>query len=419
MNKSKFVRKNFAIMKIKNSENQRAISFVEFVALMALFTALTAMSIDTILPALSLIGQDLKAGSENNTQYIISTLFLGFTFGQLISGPLADSYGRKPAVYWGLAIFIIGCLICLIATNFHMMLVGRFLQGLGASAPRIISITMTRDIYKGRDMARVTSIVMAVFILVPVIAPSFGQLILFFASWHFIFVSFLIVAIMTIILTYWRLPETLKPEDKKVFNLKEIWYGTRKVVGNKTTLGYAVCAGLIFGALMGYLNLSRQIYQDYYKVGAKFSLYFSISALSIGAASVLNSAIVKRYGMRLICHYALLAVIIVTILFFSGFVWSDSIEFRTPILAFMIYIGLVFFCLGLLFGNLNAMAMEPMGHFAGIASGIIGALSSAIGSGIGTIIGQLYSDNLYPLVIGFLVLSTTAFILQHLIGSKN
>jgi len=402
------------------SKTDKVVSLGEFIALMAMFVSLTAMSIDMVLPALSLIGTELNAGDGNHTQYIISSLFVGFTLGQLVTGPIADSFGRKFAVYLGLAIFIIGSALCLVSTSFPIMLVGRSLQGLGAAAPRIISLTMTRDKYQGRDMARVSSFVMAVFILVPVIAPSFGQAILFFVSWRFIFGIFLIAALSITALTYFRLPETLKLEDKKPFSVKAIWHGTCKVMSNKTTLGYTICAGLIFGALVGYLNLSRQIFQDYYQVGARFSLYFSVSAISIGASSIFNSAIVKRYGMRLICHYALLIMIVVTTLFLIFFFWisNQSLE-QVPIWAFMGYITIIFFCLGLLFGNLNAMAMEPMGHFAGIASGIIGSLSSAISVIIGTVIGQSYNNSLQPLIIGFLALSIAAFTLQHFLPKSG
>ena len=402
------------------SKTDKVVSLGEFIALMAMFVSLTAMSIDMVLPALSLIGIELNAGDGNHTQYIISSLFVGFTLGQLVTGPIADSFGRKFAVYLGLAIFIIGSALCLVSTSFPIMLVGRSLQGLGAAAPRIISLTMTRDKYQGRDMARVSSFVMAVFMLVPVIAPSFGQAILFFVSWRFIFGIFLIAALSITALTYFRLPETLKLEDKKPFSVKAIWHGTCKVMSNKTTLGYTICAGLIFGALVGYLNLSRQIFQDYYQVGARFSLYFSVSAISIGASSIFNSAIVKRYGMRLICHYALLIMIVVTTLFLIFFFWisNQSLE-QVPIWAFMGYITIIFFCLGLLFGNLNAMAMEPMGHFAGIASGIIGSLSSAISVIIGTVIGQSYNNSLQPLIIGFLALSIAAFTLQHFLPKSG
>lgn len=386
---------------------KQEISFPEFIALMALFVALMAMSIDMILPALSMIGKEFDIIDENKTQFVIGILFLGFTFGQIIYGPISDSFGRKFTIYIGLVIFIIGNLLSLFATNFSMMLVGRFLQGFGAASPRITGIAIIRDRYQGREMARVMSFVMTIFIIIPVVAPSIGQLILMVASWRIMFVIFLLAALFAMFLTYFRLPETLKPQDIRPFNVSAIWQDFCIVVKNKITLGYTICAGLVFGALIGYLTSCRQIFQDYFQVGELFSLYFGISALSIGVSSIVNSMIVRRFGMKLLCHYALIFMIIVSAIFLPMVQLG-----HVTLWQFMIYIMVIFFCLGMLFGNLNALAMEPMGHLAGIAAAFVGALSSAISAGIGTLIGQGYNHSLTPMVIGFLMLSIGAFILQ-------
>jgi len=379
--------------------------FVEFVTLMALYVALMAMSIDTILPALFFIGQEFNVVNENRAQYIIGILFLGFTFGQILYGPMADSFGRKITVYIGLAIFIIGNIFCLTAESFDMMLFGRFLQGFGAASPRIISIAMTRDLYKGREMARVMSFIMTIFIIIPVIAPSIGQSILLVASWRVIFMIFLAAAVIALVWTFVRLPETLKREDVRPFNLPTICKDFGIVISNKITLGYAICAGLVFGALVGYLNSSRQIFQDYFEVGNSFPLYFALSALSIGAASILNSMIVRRYGMKLICNYALIITIIASAIFLPLTLQENPVL----IWQFMVYMMVTFFCMGLLFGNLNALAMEPMAHYAGTASSVVGALSSGISAVIGTMLGQAYNGTLTPMIGGFLLLSLCAF----------
>ena len=385
----------------------KKIPFIEFIILMALYVALMAMTIDTILPALSLIGKEFNVIDENKTQFIIGTLFLGFTFGQIIYGPISDSFGRKFTVYIGLVIFIIGNILSLTAENFSMMLFGRFLQGFGAASPRIIGIAIIRDLYKGSEMARVMSFIMTIFIIIPVIAPSIGQAILLVASWRVIFYIFLVAAVIATIWTYIRLPETLNPKDKKPFNVKTIWKDFCIVVNNKTTLGYAICAGLVFGSLIGYLTASRQIFQNYFEVGNLFPIYFAISALSIGVASIVNSLIVRRYGMRLICHYALIVTIAMSIIFLP----LSLQENHMLIWQFMTYMLVTFFCMGLLFGNLNALAMEPMEHHAGIASAVVGSLSSAISAIIGTVIGQSYNDSLTPTIAGFLILSSCSFLL--------
>lgn len=395
----------------------KKISFPEFVSLMALFVAIMALSIDTILPAMFLIEKDLNVTKANEIQFIIGILFLGFTFGQIIFGPISDSFGRKSTIYIGLIIFIIGNVLSLGASDFSTMLIGRFLQGFGASSPRVVSLAVVRDRYQGREMARVMSFIMSVFIIVPVIAPSIGQVLLLFSTWHSIFILLLIAALVAFVWTYFRLPETLKREDLKPFNLKTIFTDFVKVVSNKITLGYAICAGLIFGALIGYLNTSWMIFQQYFLVGNLFPLYFAISALSIGAASLTNSMIVRKYGMHLICHYSLITVIITSAIFFA---LIYNLQEKIQLVYFVIYVAIIFFCMGLLFGNLNALAMEPMGHYAGMASAIIGSISSAISLVIGTTIGQSYNNSPSTLVLGFLCLGILAFIIQfYLSHLKN
>jgi len=396
--------------------HQKKSSFVEFVTLMALYVSLMAMSIDMILPALFLMGKDFGIINQNQMQYVIGILFLGFTFGQIFYGPLADSFGRKPTVYLGLIIFVAGNILSITAQDYSMMLLGRFLQGFGAASPRIVSIAIIRDLYKGRDMARVMSFVMTIFIVIPVIAPSIGQALLFFISWRFLFGIFLTTAIIATIWTFFRLPETLKKQDVRPFNLPTIWKDLLLVLGNKFAVGYTICNGLVFGALIGYLSSSRQIFQDYFQVGELFPIYFGISALSVGASSILNSMIVKKYGMKLICHHALLLMMAMSISFFLASIFQNH---QLLIWQFMIFAVITFFALGMLFGNLNAMAMEQMGHVAGIAAAVTGCLSSGISVIIGTTIGQSYNNTLTPMFCGFFLLTSSAFLLQKWLGKKS
>jgi DHA1 family bicyclomycin/chloramphenicol resistance-like MFS transporter len=396
--------------------HQKKSSFAEFVTLMALYVSLMAMSIDMILPALFLMGKDFGIIDQNQMQYVIGILFLGFTFGQIFYGSLADSFGRKPTVYLGLIIFVIGNILSITAHDYSMMLLGRFLQGFGAASPRIVSIAIIRDLYKGRDMARVMSFVMTIFIVIPVIAPSIGQALLFFISWRFLFGIFLTTAIIATIWTFFRLPETLKKQDVRPFNLPTIWKDLLLVLGNKFAVGYAICNGLVFGALIGYLSSSRQIFQDYFQVGELFPIYFGISALSVGASSILNSMIVKKYGMKLICHHALLLMMAMSISFFLMSIFQNH---QLLIWQFMIFAVITFFALGMLFGNLNAMAMEQMGHIAGIAAAVTGCLSSGISVIIGTTIGQSYNNTLTPMFCGFFLLTSSAFLLQKWLGKKS
>jgi len=384
-------------------------SFSEFIALMALLMAITALSIDMVLPALSVIGMQQGVQEINHTQYIISVLFAGFTLGQLLYGPVSDSFGRKFSIFIGLSIFIFGSVLSGLSENFSLMLMGRFLQGIGAASPRVTSIAIIRDQFAGREMARVMSFVMAIFIFVPTIAPSLGEIMLYLANWRAIFVVFAIVAMIAIFWVYHRLPETLHAQDRRPFTLSSISQGVCVVVRNRHTFGYTICAGLSFGSRGGYISCARQIIQDDFNTGTNFACYFAISALSIGFASIFNSMIVRQVGMRRICHYSLLTMTVISLIFLA-IVHTDTQH--TSLLAFMLFASLLFFCFGLLFGNLNALAMEPMGHLAGIASAVVGSFSSAISVVVGTIIGQSYNNTLVPLITGFLILSVLVFVLQ-------
>jgi DHA1 family bicyclomycin/chloramphenicol resistance-like MFS transporter len=402
------------------TESDFPMSFREFITLMAMMVSITALSLDAVLPILSVVGHDLSIKDANQAQYIIGTLLLGLTLGQLLYGPLADSYGRKFSVYIGLLIFVGGSILSFSATSFSVMLIGRFLQGFGAAAPRISSIAIVRDRFSGREMARVMSFVMAVFIFVPVIAPALGELVMSMSHWRMIFTLFVAMAVFIAAWMTLRLPETLKKHDRHPFNLKEIVKSFKIVVTNKQTLGHTISAGLVFSCLIAYLSCARQVYQDYYHTGHLFAFYFALSALSVGVASLINSAIVRRQGMHRISRLALIALIGVSALFLvANLIASEQI----PLSYFMLFAVLAFFTLGLLFGNLNAMAMEPMGHQAGIASSIIGALTSAISTVLGGLVGQAYDMTLIPLTLGFLVMGLAALTIEmrlsHLLAMKG
>lgn len=372
----------------------------EFIILMASMMSLVALSIDAMLPALGIMGQDLGVTHANQQQYIIGFIFIGMTFGQLLAGPLSDSIGRKKTLYISFAVYLLGTVICYFSPDIQIMLLGRLIQGIGVSGPRIAAVAIVRDKYAGRDMAKIMSLVMMIFILVPAIAPSVGQAILLTWSWRYIFLLYIV---MTAALFLWilvRLEETLKPEDKIRFSVDDIVRGFKLVLQNRVALVYTLCMGICFGSLIGYLNSSQQIFQDHFKVGKMFTVYFGILALTIGIASLVNSRIVQKYGMRYICQRSTLAIILASLIFIG-----INLAMPVTLWMFMIYAAILFFNFGLMFGNLNSIAMEPMGHIAGIASSVIGSISTAISVAVGATIGQLYNDTLIPVVTGFLMLN--------------
>lgn len=375
----------------------------EFIVLMAYLTAIIALSIDAMLPALGVMGADLHVVRQNDIQLVIGFIFIGMTLGQLFYGPLADAIGRKKSLYFGLGIYIAGSAICWVAPSLRIMLIGRFLQGIGASAPRIGTMAIIRDKYQGREMAQIFSLVMGIFILVPCIAPTLGQIIIHLAGWRSIFAFYIFCAVVGLIWAHFRLEETLTPEKRRPLDIGHIISGFKQAATTPVTLGYTIASGLSFSALIGYLSCSQQIFQGLFETGDMFALYFGVLAGAIGAAFFTNSALVQKYGMRRITRIALCAQVMCAGVFFLYLLFAPP-----TLLLFMIFGTVTFFCLGLTFGNMGTMAMEPMGHMAGLASAFIGSVSSAISVVLGTAISQTYDGSIFPLVTGFLCLGAGA-----------
>jgi len=383
--------------------------FFEFVVLMAMIISMVALSIDAMLPALPAIASDLGVTQINDSQYVISILFAGMAIGQMIFGPMSDSIGRKYAINFGFAVFIIGCLVSLLAETFTIMLIGRFLQGLGAAGPRVVSTALVRDRYEGREMARVMSFVMTIFILVPIVAPALGQAILIFSDWRGIFWMFLFLSVLVLSWFNLRQPETLALENRIKFSIKQVSSDIRYIFIIPAAVGYTVAAGIVFGAFLGYLSSSQQIFQQQYGLGDQFVIYFGILAASLGVASLLNAKLVMRFGMRRLSHGATLCIAVLSVPFY--FLAQHSAG-NPPLGQFMAYLLVVFFFVGILFGNLNALAMEPLGSVAGLGAAVVGSLSTLISVVLGVAIANAYDGTVMPLVSGFALLSIVCLLVM-------
>jgi len=380
----------------------------EFIALMAFSMSLVALSIDAMLPAFPDMALDLRITNPNDVQLVISLLFTGLAIGQLFYGPVSDSVGRKPALYVGFFLFILGSLISMVASSYVLMLSGRFLQGLGAAGPRTIAVALIRDRFHGSAMARVMSFIMTVFILVPILAPSLGQVILFVAPWRAIFAVLIFLALVTMMWLAIRQPETLRPEYRKPFTTRGIIAGFRVVLSNSSVMAYTLVTGCVSGAFFGYLNVCQQIFQVQYGLGTRFPLFFALLAFSVGVASLLNSKLVMRFGMHRLANWALRAMTAVSALFLL-MVWFN--QGHPPLWLFMILCLTLFFCIGILFGNLNSIAMEPLGHVAGTGAAVIGSIGTLVAVGLGYLIGSFYNGTLYPMAIGFVILGASSIAL--------
>lgn len=383
---------------------------------MALTTSLVALTVDGMLPALPEIGRDLSVTDPSDPQLIISMVFLGMAFGQLIFGPLSDSIGRKPSLYIGMSIFIVGCLMCIYAQSFEMMIAGRIVQGVGASGPRIIPMALIRDEYEGRGMARIMSLIMMVFILVPMLAPLLGQIVIYYADWRAIFTCFLVLAVVLIVWFSLRQPETLPPEKRKDLKFKTIIAGFKEVLQNRVALGCTAAMGMISGPFIAYLATAQPILQEQYGLGIKFPAYFAVLSLSIGVASYLNSRLVMKWGMRLLSFWSLVCIISISSLFA---VYLYLIQAEPSLGLFMVFLAVILFFNGVLFGNMASMAMEPLGHIAGVGAAVVGSLSTFISVPFGVWVGHSYDGSVMPLVVGFAACCTVALGLMKWAEGRN
>ena len=377
-------------------QNKQSYEF-EFIALMASLMSIVALSIDALLPALPQIGQYLSVTDINQNQKLVTMIFLGLGFGQLIFGPLSDSFGRKPIVYAGFLLFIIATYICLSTKSFDVMVFGRVLQGIGLASPRTISIAMVRDSYSGNYMAKILSIVVMVFILVPVIAPTLGQFLLKYYDWQSIFYVNLAFGIIVMIWFWFRQSETLKNEHKIKFSGMLFIDGAKEFVKHKPAVAFTLVSGFITGSFMVYLSTAQQIFEQQYNLADKFPMIFASLAIAVGLATYLNSRFVVRFGMWKIAYAATIAYVLISLLYIALYYNGNN-----PSIEILVgFFAIQFFSIGFLFGNLRALAMQPLGHIAGIGAAINGFVSTVMAVPIANYIGSFIDNSVLPLFIGF------------------
>ncbi len=374
----------------------------EFIALMAFLMALNALAIDIMLPGLQQIGSALNVTNENHRQYVVSAYLIGFGIAQLFYGPVADRFGRRKPMLSGLGVYVLSSLAVTLVPSFGALLVLRFIQGLGSAAMRVITISVVRDVYGGRQMAEVMSLIMMVFMVIPVVAPGTGQVIMLLGHWHLIFVFMAVVATLVGCWMYVRLPETLSPADVRPFTVRSILGGFRIVLTDRVALCYTLASTFIFGALFGFINSAQQIYVGIYHLGTWFPVAFAGVATFMALSSFVNSRLVGRFGMRRLSHASLVGFISIT------FVWLLVQVFGPqpmPFPLFFVLFALAMFQFGWIGSNFNSLAMEPLGHVAGTASSVLGFMGTVGGSLIGAAIGQAYDGTALPMVAGYFTVS--------------
>lgn len=387
------------------SADRSPLPFGEFVTLIAALMALTALGIDSMLPALPAIGAALDVAEPNSRQFVITSFLIGFSVAQLAYGPLADRYGRRPVLIFGLIASAITNLVAAVSGSFVLLLIARFASGAAVAGARVVTVALVRDCYSGRAMARVMSLAFIFFMAAPVLAPSFGELVLAFASWRWIFGG---IAIVTAIILAWfvlRMPETLPESERQPLQPSRILAGYRMVLRDRYAVGYTMAAALLQGGLFGFVGSIQQIMDVTFERPKLLTIVFACVAGTMAAGSFFNSRIVMRFGTRLISHAALLGLIAVAAVHLA--VTLAGLESLT---SFIILQAMMMACFGLATSNFSAMAMENMGTIAGTASSLQGFASMLTGAVLGAIIGQSFDGTTVPLYGGFLGLGLIALL---------
>ncbi len=385
----------------------------EFVAMAAVLFATIAFSIDAMLPALPEIAADLSPSDPNRAQLVIAAFVLGMGIGTLFSGPISDTLGRKPTIVAGAAIYVAASIAAMWAQSLEMLLAARLVQGIGASGPRVVTLALIRDLYEGRRMAQVVSFVMTVFILIPAFAPAMGAgIIAVTGGWAGVFGAFVVVGLVSAGWLAIRQRETLEPEDRRPFRVSAIASALREVLGHRMVLIYIAVLSLGFGQMFALLVSIQQIYAEIFGRGDTFHFWFMATGLLSAGGTILNAALVMRLGMRRLAMTAYGGQTVIAIGLLG--IWGSGLMPQSLALpAFFIWSTSIFFMAGLTFGNLNALALQPMGHIAGLAASVVGAVSTVMAVPIAAPIGLAYNGTPIPLLSGTVVCSLIAFLLMR------
>jgi DHA1 family bicyclomycin/chloramphenicol resistance-like MFS transporter len=388
-----------------NRPFERALSRTEFVALIAAIMSLNALAIDVMLPALPYMGESLGVAEENHRQFVVSVYMVGFGIGQLLVGPLSDRFGRRVPLLIGIGTYVAAVIAAGFAPSFAVLLALRFVQGLGASATRVVATAVVRDCFAGRAMAEVMSLVFMVFMVIPVIAPGIGEVLLQVGPWQSIFVFMGSLALAFGLWAYLRLPETLAPERRRPLTAASVLGGFRLVVSNRLALWYALAGTFLFGALFGFISTAQQIYVDLYGLGVWFPAAFAFVAGLMALSSFLNSRIVRRVGMRRISHFAVLAFTAL-----SGLLLLVSLRGQPPLWLFLGMLSAIMFMFGWAASNMNSLSLQPLGTVAGTASSVFGFIQTLGGALLGGFVGQQFNGTVVPTAAGYFILGAVAVV---------
>jgi DHA1 family bicyclomycin/chloramphenicol resistance-like MFS transporter len=378
----------------------------EMTVMLAGLMALNAFAIDSMIPALANIGRSLHVAHENDQQLVVIAYFLGFASTQLLWGPLADRFGRKPVLAAGVVLYGGFALLCALAQSFPLLIAGRAAMGASAAVTRVLVVAMVRDLFEAEAMARVMSLVFMVFMLVPVLAPNIGQLILLFGTWRMIFVVIALYALIMLGWSWLRLPETLHPEFRRSLSWRETSGAILATVRDPLSRGYTLAMTISFSGLVAYISSIQQIVFDAFHAGRYIGLVFASIAAPMALASWLNSRVVGRFGLRRVGHTAAAAFAAVTAIHAAV-----ALSGGESLPLFMILQGLTMGCFAFTSSNLGTLAMERMAPIAGTASSVQGVVSTIAAALIGFLIGQQFNGTPVPFVVGTALCAAGGFVL--------
>src|SRR5690606_33932439 len=388
------------------SPDSRTLGQRELVIMLALLMSLQALAIDGMLPALDEMARELGAGDGNRRQLVVATYLLAGGIGTLIPGALADRFGRRPVLLCAIAGYALLSLAIAFVNDFTTLLVLRGIQGLLAAGLFVIPNAIVRDRFEGDQMARLFSLISAVFITVPVFAPSLGQAVMLFAGWRWIFVILAGLGALAVAWTWLRLPESLHPEYRQDIHLPTILHNMRVALFHRSSVGYVLGTSLLIGSVFGYVNSAQQLIGEHFRAGDWFPVVFGGTAAMMVVSNVVNSRIVERFGARRVSHTGIFIFIGVSLMQ----VWA-AYNRDADLMWFLPLMSLNLMLLGFLGANFGSIAMQPFSHIAGAAASVQSFFRMFGAAVVGLVIGQAYDGTARPFALALLTGSVSALLL--------
>lgn len=395
----------------------RRLQTPEFIALIAMLFATIAFSIDAMLPAMPEIAAELTPEAPNRAALIITSFVFGMGVGTLFTGPLSDAYGRRPIVLWGAALYCAGAALAWFAQSLDLALIGRAIQGLGGAGPRVVAVAIVRDLYSGRQMARIMSFVFIVFSLVPALAPTLGAGIMAITGWRGIFGAFIFFSLLSAAWLWLRQPETLAHEDRRAFRVGLLWQGVTEILSNRVVRLTIAAQTLAMACLFSVLSSTQQAFDQTFAQGDVFHLWFALIAVFAATSSAVNARVVVRLGMRKVVRAALTMQVGMALIFIL--LGQLALPQGSYLAAYVIWTTSVFFMVGLTLGNLNAIALEPMGHIAGLTASVVGAVATVGSVALAVPLGLQFDGTPVPIAIGIAAMALVAYLIMRVLGSRD